>query len=191
MSARVLRGKQQGRRLRFAAIAALVIAAGAGMALGDNKPSTTDLRTGPIDVEARALAGFDRLDREKTQFGKLTWRGGLVLTSPAKNFGGWSGLAVDADGKGFFAISDAGAWMSGAIAYDDRQRPTALTSVRLGAIQSKSGVRCRARATATPRRWHCWRAPPKGAACSSPSSASTASCASTSRRVSCRRPRRR
>lgn len=139
MSARVLRGKQQGRRLRFAAIAALVIAAGAGMALGDNKPSTTDLRTGPIDVEARALAGFDRLDREKTQFGKLTWRGGLVLTSPAKNFGGWSGLAVDADGKGFFAISDAGAWMSGAIAYDDRQRPTALTSVRLGAIQSKSG----------------------------------------------------
>jgi len=129
----------RGRRLRFPAGIAVVLAAGAGIALGGTKPSTTDLQTGPIVVEARAIAGFDRLKREATRFGKLTWRGGLVLTSPSKHFGGWSGLAIDADGKGFFALSDAGTWMSGAISYDDKGLPQGLASVRLGAIQSKDG----------------------------------------------------
>lgn len=139
MSLRHFLSTHHGRRLRFPAGIALVLAAGAGIALGGSKPSITDLQTGPITVEARPIAGFDRLKREATRFGKLTWRGGLVLASPAKNFGGWSGLAIDPDGKGFFAISDAGAWMSGAIAYDDEGQPVGLASVRLGPIQSKSG----------------------------------------------------
>ena len=98
-------------------------AAGAGLAFGGTKPSTVDLQTGPITVEARPDRGFDRLKRDETRFGKLTWRGGLVLTSPSKHFGGWSGLALDPDGKGFFAVSDAGTWMSGALTYDDKGLP--------------------------------------------------------------------
>lgn len=129
----------RGRGLLFPAIAAAVVAVGAGIALGGTKPSTSELQTGPIVVDAQPIAGFDREKREETRFGKLTWRGGLVLTSPAESFGGWSGLAIDPDGKGFFAISDAGAWMSGDIEYDDKGRPKGLTSVRLGPIQSKTG----------------------------------------------------
>ena len=139
MSVRDFLTAHRGRRLRFPAGIVVVLAAGAGIALGGSKPSTTDLQTGPIAVEARSIAGFDRLKRDATRFGKLTWRGGLVLTSPSKHFGGWSGLAIDADGKGFFAVSDAGAWMSGDIAYDDKGVPRSLASVRLGAIQSKDG----------------------------------------------------
>ncbi len=62
-----------------------------------------------------------------------------MLTSPSKHFGGWSGLALDPDGKGFFAISDIGAWMSGALTYDDKGLPQGMTAVRMGAIQSKDG----------------------------------------------------
>jgi hypothetical protein len=120
-------------------VVATVAAIGANVAFGSGKPSMADVVTGPITVEAKPLQSFDRIARDKTKFGKLTWRGGLVLTSPSKYFGGWSGLAVDADGKGFFAISDAGGWMSGDLSYDDKGTPSGMKDLRLGAIQSKAG----------------------------------------------------
>jgi len=131
---------------RGGALALLVGAlAASGIAVSGAKPSTADLRLEPIEVVARPIAAFDRHRSEETRFGKLTWRGGLVLTSPAKNFGGWSGLALDADGRGFFAISDAGAWMSGTLAYDAAGKPIAMQSVRLGPIQSSAGEPLRSR----------------------------------------------
>lgn len=139
MSVRAFLKSHRGRRLRLPASLALIAAVGAGMAFGAGKPSMVDLVTGPITVEAQPLKGFDRNARDKTKFGKLTWRGGLVLTSPSKYFGGWSGLALDPDGKGFFAISDAGAWMSGALTFDPKGAPSGMADVRLGAIQSKAG----------------------------------------------------
>ncbi len=128
----------RGRRLRLPAGVALIAAIGAGVAYAA-KPSTADLVTGPITVDAKPLAGFDRVAGDKTKFGKLTWRGGLVLTSPSGYFGGWSGLALNPDGKGFFAISDAGAWMRGALVYDPTGAPAGMKDVILGAIQSKKG----------------------------------------------------
>jgi hypothetical protein len=96
------------------------------------------LRVEPIVVEARPIAAFDKANPNKTRFGKLTWRGGLILTSPSPNFGGWSGLALDPDGKRFLAVSDAGTWMTGALVYD-RGRPKAVESARLGPLQSRPG----------------------------------------------------
>jgi hypothetical protein len=139
LSLREFFGKHRGRRLRFPIGFAIVLAAGAGIAFGGSKPSTVDLKTGPITINARPIAGFDRLKREETRFGKLTWRGGLVLTSPSEFFGGWSGLAIDPDAKSFFAVSDAGTWMSGQLTHDDKGLPTGMTAVKLGAIQSKDG----------------------------------------------------
>jgi hypothetical protein len=139
LSVREFLKSHRGRRLRLPAGVALIAAIGAGMAYGAGKPSMVDVVTGPIAIEAKPIAGFDRTARDKTKFGKLTWRGGVVLTSPSKYFGGWSGFALDADGKGFFAVSDAGAWMSGKLAYDAQNAPSGMTGVRLGAIQSKAG----------------------------------------------------
>ena len=45
---------------------------------------------------------------------------------------------VDAEGKKFFSISDAGSWMSGEIAYAG-DHPIALQGVRLGPIRALSG----------------------------------------------------
>jgi hypothetical protein len=119
------------------AIATLLVAASGG-ALSDPKPSSLDVQLEPIVVHARRLTAFDRRAPEKVRFGKLTWRGGLVLTSPSSNFGGWSGIALDAEGNSFLAISDAGTWMTGHLAYDDG-KPQGMTEVRLGPLQSLSG----------------------------------------------------
>lgn len=108
------------------------------MVRGGSKPSTIGVRVEPIEVQARPIAAFDKLDLEKTRFGKLTWRGGLVLTSPSANFGGWSGLALTDDGKAFIAVSDAGTWMTGILAYDGA-KPKAVRSARLGPLRALSG----------------------------------------------------
>lgn len=129
---------RNGRLAAIAAALAAVSALGAGAALGD-KPSPVGLKTEAIAVTAKPIAGFDKADPTKTRFGKLTWRGGMVLTSPSSNFGGWSGLAMDPDGKRFLAISDAGTWMLGTLDYTAGGQPSAVTSARLGPLLARNG----------------------------------------------------
>ncbi len=131
------RGISRSRATLIGALALACIAV-AGIALGDSKPSTREVQVEPIAVDALPIAAFDKAAPEKTRFGKLVWRGGLVLTSPSRNFGGWSGLALSSDGRKFLAISDAGTWMTGNLDYDG-SKPAALTSVRLGPLQAIGG----------------------------------------------------
>jgi hypothetical protein len=130
----LLRGK---KRWALVALGGTLVV-GAGMALGGSKPPPGSIRTGPIEVHAQPIAAFDKMNPEKTRFGKLVWRGGLVLTSPSEGFGGLSGIALGPDGKSLIAVSDAGAWLTGTLTYEGG-RPTALRSVRLGPIRSPSG----------------------------------------------------
>lgn len=131
-----------GRKLsRFAkgsiAAAAGILVVGAGIALGDSKPDVLKSAQ-PIEVHAEPIAAFDKIDLQKTRFGKLTWRGGLVLTSPSPNFGGFSALALDRDGNDFVAMSDAGIWMMGILDYDG-VKPKALRAVRIGPVLGAPG----------------------------------------------------
>ena len=103
--------------------------------MAQSKPDTRDAGIQTIDVTAKPLAGFEKLLPSKTRFGRLEWRGGFVLTSSSANFGGWSGLAVDADGRGFVAVSDAGTWLTGQITYENA-RPTGIAMARQGPIQA-------------------------------------------------------
>ncbi len=48
----------------------------------------------------------------------MQWRGGLELTSGDEKFGGLSGLVLSADCTGLLAVSDAGRWFRGRLAYD-------------------------------------------------------------------------
>lgn len=50
--------------------------------------------------------------------GALTYRGGLVLSSNDERFGGWSDLAVNADGSQILAISDKGKWLKARLVYN-------------------------------------------------------------------------
>ncbi len=63
-----------------------------------------------VRVEARPLV-LDHANQDRKRFGKLTYLGGLVLRSSAGAFGGYSGLAVSADGSELLAISDRTSWL--------------------------------------------------------------------------------
>jgi hypothetical protein len=92
-----------------------------------------------IEVNARPIRSFRSSAPEETRFGGLGFRGGLVLTSPSQHFGGWSGLAVDADGKRLLAVSDVGAWLSAGVDYDADGAPAALVRARIGPLRALQG----------------------------------------------------
>ncbi len=91
-----------------------------------------------IEINARPLAHFERGRPEARRFGRLEFRGGLVLSSPSEQFGGWSGLVMGADGKSLLAVSDVGSWMTAEVVYDGK-RPTALKNARLGPLLDSRG----------------------------------------------------
>ncbi|MBR0858633.1 esterase-like activity of phytase family protein [Bradyrhizobium liaoningense] len=70
-----------------------------------------------IEVNARPIPSFEPRDRSRARFGSLDYRGGLVLTSPYRGFGGLSAIRLDARGERFLAVSDQGGWFTGALRY--------------------------------------------------------------------------
>jgi hypothetical protein len=114
---------------RFPAAAAfLLVALLAAPALADSSRA--------IEVSARA---FDRfaLTGEETGFGELEFRGGLVLSSPDRDFGALSGLAVDRDGS-LLAVADNGFWFSARLVEKDGAL-TGIGDARLAPILDARG----------------------------------------------------
>lgn len=120
--------------IAVAAAATLLLA---GAAYAQLKPDTAGIPTQPIAIEARPIASFAR-DGKTALSGRLEWRGGLVLSSPSSYFGGWSGLALNKDGTRLVAVSDAGIWMTGELAYDG-SKPQAIRDARVGALLTTKG----------------------------------------------------
>jgi hypothetical protein len=100
-------------------------------------PSRAELPV-PIVVEAQPLAAFDIRDRSSHQFGLLEFRGGLVLRSSYRNFGGISAIRVAADGARFIALSDKGWWLRGRIVYEGA-RPSAIADAEMAPILGADG----------------------------------------------------
>ena len=75
-----------------------------------------------IEIDARrADRGVRHPRSARTQFGALEFRGGLVLTSPHRNFGGIFAIRVDPTAR-FIALSDKGRWLRGRIVYQGTRR---------------------------------------------------------------------
>jgi hypothetical protein len=102
------------------------------------KPKAGVVEAVSITVEARSIAAFDKRHPEQKTFGKLEWRGGLVLTSPSASFGGWSALAIDPDGRRLLAISDTGVWLTGELDLDGG-RPAGIRGAKLGPLVNADG----------------------------------------------------
>jgi hypothetical protein len=103
----------------------------------DNEPQMPALPES-IAITARPISDFQRGKSGVKRFGQLEFRGGLVLTSPAVSFGGWSGLVMEPDGRRLLAISDVGGWLTADVAYDG-SRPTGLKNARLGPLLAARG----------------------------------------------------
>ncbi|MGH6815431.1 MAG: esterase-like activity of phytase family protein, partial [Hyphomicrobiaceae bacterium] len=127
------------RRTRVYAILTLAaaVAAVAAATAAYTKPDPAGMAVEPIEVSAQPIAYFDKSQPERRKFGKLNWRGGLVLSSRSEHFGGWSGLAIDADGRRFAAVSDAGTWMTGELVYDG-VKLQGVRGAKIGPLRSLS-----------------------------------------------------
>ncbi len=75
--------------------------------------------------------------------GKLVYRGGLVLTSKDKDFGGFSAMRFvprqDDSGLALLAVSDRAQWLKTDIAFDRQGVPTGLGKPRMAAILKHDG----------------------------------------------------
>jgi hypothetical protein len=91
-----------------------------------------------IDIHAEPITGFDIRDPSRRQFGLLEFRGGLVLRSPAKNFGGLSAIRVAADGAHFIALTDKGWWFRGRLLYAGT-RPSGIADAEMAPILGADG----------------------------------------------------
>lgn len=110
-----------------------------GSALADAKPDLGSLSPTDITIDTQSLTSFRRARPGDVQFGQLEFLGGLVLTAPdSKYFGGWSGLAMNDDGRDFTAISDSGVWLIATLEYDGRA-PSAVKNARLGPLLAVDG----------------------------------------------------
>ena len=128
---------QAPRSLAFGVVSPLA----GGFALAQGKPDTAGLKV----AGDRGHRAPDRVLREgrrraaRARFGKLEWRGGLVLTSPSSSFGGWSGLALDPDGSRLLAISDAGTWMTAEMVTRAPRPARGLTQASIGPLKARGG----------------------------------------------------
>jgi hypothetical protein len=91
-----------------------------------------------IEVRSEPIRAFDVRDPARRQFGLLEFRGGLVLYSSDKNFGGLSAIRVAADGAHFIALTDKGWWFRGRIVYDGT-RPRGIAEAEMAPILGADG----------------------------------------------------
>ena len=100
-----------------------------------------------IEIRAQPIPDFDHRDGGRRVFGMLEYRGGLVLTSPYREFGGFSALRVAPDGGNFVALNDRGFWLRGRLTYEGR-RPTGIVDAQMAPILASDGR------PITTRRWY-------------------------------------
>jgi hypothetical protein len=81
------------------------------------KGEPANLHPRPAVVRAARIPLFVNNPSQR-RAGRLIYRGGLVLSSTNRDFGGWSDLAVSADGGEILALSDEGHWLRAKLTYD-------------------------------------------------------------------------
>jgi hypothetical protein len=91
-----------------------------------------------IEIHARPIAALLPGDPARVSFGALTFRGGIVLTSPYKEFGGVSAIRVAADGARFLSVTDKGRWLRARIVYDGT-RPVGIADAEMAPVLGTDG----------------------------------------------------
>jgi hypothetical protein len=97
-----------------------------------------------IEIKSQAIEAFDPRNVSRNRFGALEFRGGLVLESPTKEFGGISSLRVGADGQRFVAVTDKSQWLRGRIVYRGTT-PIAIADAEMAPMLGPDGRPLRAR----------------------------------------------
>jgi hypothetical protein len=91
-----------------------------------------------ITISATPIPAFQPDNPSQLRFGSLEFRGGLVLTSTHKSFGGISALRVRSDGEHFLALSDRASWFLGRIVYENN-RPAGIADASTAPVLDGDG----------------------------------------------------
>jgi len=91
-----------------------------------------------IAITARPIPTFEPRNPTRTEFGALTYRGGISLMSSHSEFGGISSIRVQADGQHFLAVTDKSRWLRGRIAYDGA-RPIGIVDAEMAPVLGPDG----------------------------------------------------
>lgn len=132
-----LSASRAARLVAAALVASMAIGFTAPVA-AQQKTSATDDGITTIEVSGRRLESYQRGLAGSKRFGRLEFRGGLVLTSPDERFGGFSGLVLAPDGRRMLAVSDQGHWLAAEIAYTGAA-PSGIEKARMGPILALNG----------------------------------------------------
>jgi hypothetical protein len=129
---------RRARRRSLAAgtlIAALLFVVGS-LAIAQTR-RYPDKLTG-ISIFSSPIEAFDNRDPTQIHFGQLEFRGGLVLVSKYRGFGGLSGIHLDAQGTRLLGVTDKGSWLSGRIVYR-AGRPARIADAEMAPILGRDG----------------------------------------------------
>lgn len=115
------------------------VALGAAMALpaGSMRIAASE-RPERLEITARPITAFQPSRPDRVRFGALDFRGGLVLSSPHRDFGGVSGFRLEASGERFLAVSDRGMWLKGRLRYSGKV-PTAIEEAEIAPLLGDDG----------------------------------------------------
>lgn len=102
-------------------------------------------RAEPIGVTAAPIPLYPNMPGER-RAGALIYRGGLLLSSADKRFGGWSDLAVSADGNELLSISDEAHWLSAWLVYDKAGNLAGLNAAEIAPMLNPAGRPMRGKA---------------------------------------------
>ena len=102
------------------------------------RPRLSGLDGEDIAVAATRLPSLLPRAPGQTRFGALSFRGGLVLSSPNAVFGGFSGLWRSPDGARLVAVSDSGHWLTADI-QREAGRLSGLGAATLSPMLNASG----------------------------------------------------
>ncbi len=108
-----------------------------------------------IEIHAEQINAFAKEGSSVDLIGELEFRGGLILTSSNKSFGGISSLIMYRDGVHFIAASDWGVWFRGRILYKDN-RPAGIGDAVMAPMLDTDGkppLRIDSESMATDGRW--------------------------------------
>jgi hypothetical protein len=97
-----------------------------------------------IVIRSQAVEAFDPREPSRTHFGALEFRGGLILESAHRDFGGLSSLRIMADGERFLSVTDKGNWLRGRIVYLGKA-PIAIADAEMAPTLGPDGKPLRSR----------------------------------------------
>jgi hypothetical protein len=97
------------------------------------------VRADPVTVHTAALE-LNPTTPTESRLGRLDYLGGLVLAASEGGFGGYSGIAVDADGAGLWAIADTGHWLRLDFRRNEAGLPVEIAAAEILPLRDANGA---------------------------------------------------